>query len=528
MTGDRIGRQLSLATRRELIQAIAERYHSATRSEKKKILDEFVEVTGYHRKHAIRALKRISGNDAAPVPRSRVYDQAVRDALTILWEAADRICGKRLKEAIPTFLNAMERHGHLQLEAEVRRRLLAMSAATMDRLLKPIRDAGRKGRRRSGISTALRRSITVRTFNDWNDPAPGFFEMDMVAHCGKSVAGSHAHSLVLTDIASGWTEAAAMVVREQTLVTVTVEEVRAKLPFPMLGLDVDNDSAFINETVVEYCKEKNIELTRSRAYKKNDQAWIEQKNGSVVRRLVGYGRLEGVAAAAALGDLHDVARLYVNFFQPSFKLQSKSRDGAKVTKKYHLPATPYERLLTDERVTNECKERLRQIFASLDPVHLLNRIRQVQRDLVGHEQSAGEQVAATGQGLSRFVESLSTAWRDGEVRPTHRKHSTGPRSWRTRVDPFQSAWPLVEQWLNDQPDATAKELFQRLQSQMSQAFQPGQLRTLQRRVKRWRTAIARRLVLGADTEAEPTATPAAPQATGEGSSAMPVGASTAE
>jgi hypothetical protein len=182
----------------------------------------------------------------------------------------------------------MERHEHLQLDGDVRRLLLAMSAATMDRILKPVREAGKQGRRRSAINTPLRKSIAVRTFNDWNDPPPGFFEMDMVAHCGKSVAGSHAHSLVLTDIASGWTEAAAMVVREQTLITVTVEEVRVKLPFAMLGLDVDNDSAFINETVVDYCRDRNLELTRSRAYKKNDQAWIEQKNGAVVRRLVGY------------------------------------------------------------------------------------------------------------------------------------------------------------------------------------------------------------------------------------------------
>ena len=174
----------------------------------------------------------------------------------------------------------------------------------------------------------------MRTFSDWNDPPPGFFEMDMVAHCGKSVAGSHAHSLVLTDIASGWTEGAAMVVREQTLITLTVEEVRLKLPFPMLGLDVDNDSAFINETVVDYCKDRKLELTRSRAYKKNDQAWIEQKNGSVVRRMVGYGRLEGVPATTVLGELHDVVRLYVNFFQPSFKLKSKIREGAKVSKTY--------------------------------------------------------------------------------------------------------------------------------------------------------------------------------------------------
>jgi len=495
-----------LATRRELIEAIAGRYHAAGRAEKRKILDEFVEVTGFHRKHAIRALKRSNGSSAEPTPRSRIYDEAVSGALTILWEAADRICGKRLKEAIPALVGAMERHGHLRLAAEVRCRLLAMSAATMDRLLQPVREAGRQRRRRSGINTPLRKSIAVRTFNDWNDPAPGFFEMDMVAHCGKSVAGSHAHSLVLTDIASGWTEAAALVVREQTLITLTVEEVRVRLPFPMLGLDVDNDSAFINETVVNYCKERTIELTRSRAYKKNDQAWIEQKNGSVVRRMVGYGRLEGAKAATALGKLHELARLYVNFFQPSFKLKSKKRDGAKVTKKYYAPASPYERLLASDRVRNECKEELRRIFFTLDPVQLLHRIREAQRDLAEHEVGGGGESGKApedSQEFNRFVQNLSTAWLDGEVRPTHRKQPSGPRPWRTRVDPFESVWPLVEQWLNDQPDATAKELFHRLQAQMPALFEPGQLRTLQRRIKEWRTAIARRLVLGSGVEAEP-------------------------
>lgn len=493
-----------MATRRELIEAIASRYHAATRVEKKTILDEFIKVTGYHRKHAIRSLKRTNGELTASAPRSRIYGEAVRSALTILWEAADRICGKRLKQAIPTLVDAMERHEHLHLDVEVRRLLLAMSAATMDRILKPVRETGKQGRRRSAINTPLRKSIAVRTFNDWNDPPPGFFEMDMVAHCGKSVAGSHAHSLVLTDIASGWTEAAAMVVREQTLITITVEEIRVKLPFAMLGLDVDNDSAFINETVVDYCKDRELDLTRSRAYKKNDQAWIEQKNGAVVRRLVGYGRLEGAVATAALGKLHEVARLYVNFFQPSFKLKSKTRAGAKVTKKYHVPATPYERLLTDDRVTDKSKKQLRQIFATLDPVQLLNQIREAQRNLAQQEVGNGsEKIVETSVELSRFVESLSTAWRDGEVRPTHRKPFTGPRPWRTRVDPFESVWPLVEQWLNEQPDANAKTVFQRLQATMPEPFQPGQLRTLQRRVKEWRTAIARRLVFGSEATTLP-------------------------
>jgi len=154
---------------------------------------------------------------------------------------------------------------------------------------------------------------------------------------------------------------AAMVVREQTLVTVTVDEIRRQLPFPLLGLDVDNDSAFINETLVGYCKQQGIELTRSRAYKKNDQAWIEQKNGAVVRRLVGYGRLEGVKAAEILTKLHESARLYVNFFLPSFKLQTKTRVGAKFTRKYDKPATPYARLISSERVPGPQKQQLVRI-----------------------------------------------------------------------------------------------------------------------------------------------------------------------
>ena len=493
-----------MATRRELIEAVAARYRAAGREEKKEILDEFVKVTGFHRKHAIRVLKKSPRPETRePRQRRRIYDEAVREALTIVWEAADRICGKRLHEGIAGLVDAMECHGHLGLEAEVRKRLLSMSAATMDRLLQTVRETGKQGRRKSGISTPLRKSIAVRTFGDWNDPPPGYFEMDMVAHCGKSMAGSHVHSLVLTDIASGWTEAVAMIVREQTLVIESVGDVRRKLPFGMRGLDVDNDSAFINDTLVGYCRDNKIELTRCRAYKKNDQAWIEQKNGAVVRRMVGYGRLEGAQSAAVLNQLFASARLFVNFFQPSFKLISKTRDGAKVTKKYHLPATPCERLLAHEDVSDECKEQLRRTLASLDPVRLLSEIREAQRTLAQLEAGvANAEAAQTNRELSGFVASLSTVWRDGEVRPTHRKRANGPRTWRTRSDPFEKVWPLVEQWLNEQPDANAKDLFLRLQKSTPEAFQCGQLRTLQRRVKQWRSEIARQLVLGIEQESE--------------------------
>jgi hypothetical protein len=373
----------------------------------------------------------------------------------------------------------------------------------MDRLLTTVRNTAKQGRRRTMINTPLRKSIPVRTFGDWHDPAPGFFEMDMVVHCGKSTVGSYVHSLVLTDIASGWTEAIAMVVREQTLVTQSVNKIRAKWLLPVRGLDVDNDSAFINDTLVDYCRDNKIELTRCRAYKKNDQAWIEQKNGAVIRRLVGYGRLEGAQTAAVLNQLYTSARLFVNFFQPSFKLLSKTREGTKVIKKYHPPATPCERLLERKDVSDECKEQLRQTLAALDPVRLLSEIREVQRVLAQLEVGvANTEAAQTTQELSGFVASLSTVWRDGEVRPTHRQRSNGPRTYRTRVDPFEAVWPQVLQWLNEQPEANAKELFLRLRESMPGTFPPGQLRTLQRRIKQWRSEIARQWVLGPVTETE--------------------------
>jgi hypothetical protein len=213
--GSRLRRQLSVATRRELIEAVAARYRAGGREEKKELLDEFVKVTGFHRKHAIRVLRKSPRQKTRePRQRRRIYDEAVREALTIAWEAAGRICGKRLHEAIAGLVAAMGRHGHLGSDAGVRKRLLSMNAATMDRLLQTVRETGKQGRRKSGIRPPLRKSIAVPTFGDWNDPPPGYFEMDMVANRGESMAGSHVHSLVLTDTASGWREAVAMIVRD--------------------------------------------------------------------------------------------------------------------------------------------------------------------------------------------------------------------------------------------------------------------------------------------------------------------------
>ena len=478
-----------MATRKELTEGIGKRYRTSKRKEKQRILEEFTRVTGYHRKHAIRALNCEVAKPSERRRRERIYDEAVHQALIVLWETADRICGKRLKAALPLMIVAMERHGHLALDPGIRQRLLDMSAATVDRLLEPTRRDGVGHRkRRGGISSALRQSIPIRTFADWQDVKPGFFEIDFVEHCGGITEGTFVHSLVLTDVASGWTECVALPAREQTLVIEGFAQVRAELPFPVRGFNSDNDSAFINDTVVGYCRTTGLQFTRSRPYRKNDQAWVEQKNGSVVRRLVGYGRLQGRAATLALARLYAVARLYVNFFQPSFKLKSKTREGAHVIKRYSVPVTPCERLLVSGCLDETSTVKLREQFLTLDPVALLHEIRTAQEMLAGFAAtgSAQSQASRKGHDIDTFVRGLATAWKSGERRPTHRPKVTAHHWWRSRVDPFKHTWLTVEHWLQDEPGVSARELMHRLAAMMPDVYSTtAQLRTLQRRVKAW-------------------------------------------
>jgi hypothetical protein len=265
-----------------------------------------------------------------------------------------------------------------------------------------------------------------------------------------------------------------MRLRNQMLVIEGLEKAAADLPFAMLGVDSDNDSAFMNQSVFDCCKGHGLEQTRSRAYKKNDQAWVEQKNGSVVRRLVGYGRLSGTDAKNALAQLYASSRLYINFFQPSFKLKSKTRDGARVHKVYFAPATPCDRLLAHDSVEPAIKEKL---FAA--------------HGVRSKEGPTDESDVAV------FLASLSSAWKEGEARPTHRKQPKAKHWWRSRVDPFADAWPLIEGWLMAEPSVLANVLVDRLAAMFPEAYaSQAKLRTLQRRVKAWRAERVKELILG--------------------------------
>jgi hypothetical protein len=486
-----------MATRDELIVALAKRYRRCRRREKGLILDEFVALTGFHRKHAMRLLRSGSPHErAGPRPGRRSYGEAVREALVLLWEAADRVCGKRLKPLLPILFAAMERNGHLRLPKAVRSQLLSISAATIDRALHDVREAaGGRRRRHAAPSAAVRRSVPVRTFADWHDPPPGFFEADLVAHSGPSARGSFVQTLVLTDIATGWTECAPLLVREQTLLVEALKQLGGLIPFAVRGFDSDNDSVFMNETVRDYCQTESITFTRCRPYRKNDQAWVEQKNGAVVRRIVGYRRFEGTEAAATLAQLYGSARLFVNFFQPSFKLAAKTRDGARIKKTYHPPATPCQRLLADPHTPAAVRRRVQALRATLDPVRLLSQMRATQQRLVeiADRPIVGHTVAAAPPPLEQFLSNLRTAWQGGEARPTARAKEKAKRG-RRRPDPFASVSEQLRAWFDSDPTQTGRELFNRLQSVHPDVYPVGQLRTLQRRLKAWRQDTAQQMI----------------------------------
>jgi len=232
-------------------------------------------LTGFHRKHAIRTLNQLPPAKRPARNREHYYDVRVIAELITLWEVSDRLCGKRLKAFIPILIDAMQRHDHYSFDSLVEQKLLEISVATIDRALAPVRQKinGHR-RRRNKSSSVIRRAVPIRTFTDWGNPPPGYFEVDMVEHCGgPKKDGNFVHSLVLTDIASGWTECIALPARNHAYAIRGVTQIRKQIPFVMHGIGIDNDSAFMNHEVFAYCKSKELELTRSRAYKKNEQAW---------------------------------------------------------------------------------------------------------------------------------------------------------------------------------------------------------------------------------------------------------------
>lgn len=361
----------------EYAEATRERYLRSNKKSKKKILDEFTAATGLHRKAVIRLLHRPpKASSAKRKGRPRLYDLEVLTALRFAWEAADRLCSKRLRPFLPELVSILREKGELNIKDETQKLLCRMSESTIDRILRRYR----RKEPRYGMSTTkpgvlLKNAIAVRTFSDWNDSQPGFLEIDLVAHCGESVEGFYLNTLSAVDVSSGWYEPVVVWGKGQDRVGGAIYDVRKRLPMPLLGIDSDNGGEFINQNLYGYCLKNNITFTRSRSYKKNDSCYVEQKNWSVVRRVIGYDRYNSKAAYKALEDVYMLLRLYVNFFQPVLKLIGKSRQGAKVKKTYDCAKTPYQRLL-QSGVLNEAKKgELAAIYNALNPVTLLKQIR---------------------------------------------------------------------------------------------------------------------------------------------------------
>ena len=363
---------MSLKSKRELLEVLRPRYLKANKVEKQKMLDEYTSTTGYHRKHAIRILKNQVQNHFNRKTKTykTIYQGEVVQALEQIWEIYGQICSKRLQPILPEAIKVLERHKEIELSKETKDLLLKISSASIDRCLRPVRCKSPHGLSTTKPGSLLKNLIPVQTFTAWDQEQPGFMEIDLVAHCGNTTEGQYLNTLTCTDLSTGWTDVTALPHRSQEAVSKAIHLMRQRLPFPLLGIDSDNGSEFINDTLYRYCLDEKITFTRSRPYKKNDQAHVEQKNWSVVRHTVGYDRWETEQELALLQSIYDDVRLYINFFQPSFKLIAKERIGNKTIKRYDTAKTPYQRVLERKDISLSAKARLMNLYVQLNPAEL--------------------------------------------------------------------------------------------------------------------------------------------------------------
>lgn len=371
---------MSLKSKRELLEAVRPRYLKANKVEKQKMLDEFTSATGYHRKHAIRVLKNKVQSQNHLKGKTKTYKTIYRgevvQALEQIWEICGQICSKRLQPFLPEAIKVLERCKEIELCEDTKELLLKISSASIDRCLRPIRIKTPHGLSTTKPGSLLKNLIPVRTFTEWDEERPGFMEIDLVAHCGNTTEGQYLNTLTCTDLATGWTDVSGLLYRSQEVVSEAIQRMRRRLPFPLLGIDSDNGSEFINDLLYRYCLDEKISFTRSRPYQKNDQAHVEQKNWSVVRHMVGYDRWETEQELAILESIYDDLRLYINFFQPSFKLIAKERIGNRTIKRYDPAKTPYQRVLERKDISLEAKARLMNLYLQLNPAELRRRIDQ--------------------------------------------------------------------------------------------------------------------------------------------------------
>jgi len=398
---------------------------------------------------------------------------------------------------LPTLVASLEQHGHLHLSEQARAELLAMSPATADRILRPYHKQERHGLATTRSGTLLKQQIPIRTFQEWNEIQPGFLETDLVAHCGNQTDGLFLYTLTLTDIATGWTECLPLLNRSQEMVIAALKRAQHLLPFPMLGLDTDNGTEFINVELLTFCEQAHITFTRGRPRQSNDQCYVEQKNGQIVRQVVGYDRFVGELAYRQLTELYRALRLYVNCFQPSMKLQTKEREGNKVHRTYDQAQTPMQRLLASGIISANKQHELLRITQALDPLRLLTQLEQLQKALWRHaitpETLSASQASSSTPPFSVASVTEEQLPTDGlphtppsllkQERKRRYQKSGRPHDWRTRQYPFEGVWEEVSARLVERPDLTAAEIFRELDRRYPGRWRATQARTLRRGVE---------------------------------------------
>ena len=413
--------------KKAVTRELRDRYSKSSKKEKTMMLNEFIRLTRYSRSYAARVLRlkevlgymNIGGKRVRLVrdkrktkrKKKKFYDESVLVSLKEIWKICDYICSKRLAPYLSEIIPVLEKWGEIKLDAKVREKLLTISAATIDRLLTDTRKKYQiKGRSTTRPGSLLKKSIPIRTFADWDEARPGFFEVDLVSHDGGATRGNFNQSLNFTDISTGWDEMIAVKNKAQIWVFEGIKRIEGRLPFSILGLDSDNGAEFINAHLIRYCEEHKITFTRSRPYRKNDSCFVEQKNWSVIRRAVGYGRYDTEKELSILNELYVYLRLYVNFFQPVRKLIKKERIGSKVIKRYDQAKTPYRRVLASPDIKEEIKVKLKNQYAMLNPAELKRKITKLQNKLLklnALKQEVRENLDKSAKPLSRF-EYIST------------------------------------------------------------------------------------------------------------------------
>jgi hypothetical protein len=387
--------RLALKEKQKIAELLSRKYQKAGKKEKGKILNEFVELSGYNRFYASFVLnnwgKKVRVGDMVFIlgrrkkkvsKRGKFYGDDLLKPLKTIWAISGMICGKLLKKFIEDNLGILINYDEIKVDEVQKEKLLSISPATIDRMLsKQKKKQELKARCGTKPGTLLKKNIPIRTYADWDEKRPGFFEIDLVSHNGGDPRGDFIQTLDATDINTCWTETEAVKNKAQVYVYKAIKNIRSRLPYDMLGLDSDNGSEFINNELYRYCVKDKITFTRSRANRKNNNCFVEQKNYSIVRKTVGYYRYEGEAELKLLNEIYRHLRLLTNYFIPTMKLEKKVRNGSSVSRKYDKPRTPYERVLESSYIEESEKEKLREIRKKLNPAKLRREMVRLQNKL---------------------------------------------------------------------------------------------------------------------------------------------------